>query len=107
MSNVPNTISLMLSTNAGASVNVPAPASPSTLDPNDQRLLVTLKDSLTLPLAGVATAAGLTPKAAVESINRLQATERVEIIKYDDKAGRYVRLTPQGYSLLAGIPFAS
>ena len=99
MSSISNTIGFLQSRVASGGSPVTASAG---LDPNDQRVLQTVRLSSSLPLASAATATGLTPKAVVDSINRLQARNLLELVSFEDQAGRHARLTPQGYSLLAG-----
>jgi hypothetical protein len=70
------------------------------LDPVDQRVLTSLQGTSGIPLADMAKATSVTPESLLPSIERLTASNRVEVVQYEEKGPRFLRLTTDGYMAL-------
>lgn len=79
------------------------PAAAAGLDPVDQRVLTSLQGTSGIPLADIAKATSVTPESLLPSIERLTASNRVEVVQYDENGPRFLRLTTDGYMALKNI----
>jgi DNA-binding MarR family transcriptional regulator len=94
---ISNATAFLQSQGRSQGANVP------TMDPYDQRVLSALRNTDGIALADITKATTLTPEAAVAAIERLRASNRVEVVKFEDNGPRFLRITPAGYTMLTGL----
>ena len=81
------------------------PASASSQDPA-WRIMMTLRDHGTVPLANLTKLALLSAEAARTAVETLRSMERAEVIQFGEGNDEQLclRLTPLGYAAMTGLP---